>query len=175
MEYKKIKNFKNYYVCDDGNMYKDCGGNRGLKRLKGMPNSGGYRAIVMVENGYKERYLIHRLVAMYFVPNPDNKPEVDHINTDRTDNRPENLRWVNHKENMNNQTSKEKVTNTQRDINAVPILCKKDGIEIKFKDQYIASQYFNCDWHTILGVANTNTQLYGFQVFKGKKTQKQAS
>ena len=47
-------------------------------------------------------FQIHRAVAELFVPNPDNKPYVDHINTDCLDNRAENLRWVTHKENCNN-------------------------------------------------------------------------
>ena len=47
-------------------------------------------------------FYIHRAVAELFVPNPDNKPYVDHINTDCLDNRAENLRWVTCKENNNN-------------------------------------------------------------------------
>lgn len=46
--------------------------------------------------------LAHRIVAQAFIPNPENKPCVDHINRDRTDNRAENLRWVTQKENMAN-------------------------------------------------------------------------
>lgn len=175
MELKQIKGFTKYYVGNDGYMYKDCGGTRGMKRLKGMPNSGGYRAIVMVENGRKERYLIHRLVAMYFIPNPENKPYVDHIDTNRENNAVENLRWATAKENSCNPLSVEHSVSSQRKHNGTPIICKKEGIEIHFDDQYIASQYFKCGMRDINKAAKTNTQLYGFQVFKEKMGKNEAS
>ena len=52
------------------------------------------------------RYSIHRLVALAFIPNPDGKPEIDHINAIRTDNRAGNLRWVTRKENQQNPISR---------------------------------------------------------------------
>ena len=49
---------------------------------------------------------IHRAVAKLFIPNPDNKPEVDHIDTNKANNRVDNLRWVTRKENNNNTLTK---------------------------------------------------------------------
>ncbi len=72
------------------------------KVLKNIKSSNGYYVVGL--NG--KLIGIHRLVAMAFIPNPLNKPCIDHINTTRTDNRVENLRWVTHKENMNNPLSR---------------------------------------------------------------------
>ena len=62
---------------------------------------------VRIASGYyvlSGEYL-HKIVAKLFIPNPDNKTEVDHINTIRTDNRVENLRWVTRSENRLNPIS----------------------------------------------------------------------
>lgn len=61
----------------------------------------GNRYATIRVNG--KAYRVHRLVAETFIPNPDNLPQVDHINRNRYDNRIENLRWVTAKENMRNQ------------------------------------------------------------------------
>lgn len=61
------------------------------------------------------RFKVHRAVAELFIPNPDNKPYIDHINTNTLDNRACNLRWVTQKENCNNQISKMHYSSAKKD------------------------------------------------------------
>ena len=64
-------------------------------------NNSGYYHVALCKNGKSKFSLIHRLVALSFIPNLDNKECVDHINGNRLDNRVENLRWCTNKENCN--------------------------------------------------------------------------
>ena len=64
-------------------------------------NSRGYIRVKLNGNYYAH----HRLIAQQFIPNPDNLPEVDHINHIRTDNRIENLRWISASDNSFNKSS----------------------------------------------------------------------
>jgi hypothetical protein len=59
----------------------------------------GYQRIVLMKEAIKKRHMCHRLVAQEFVPNPNNKPYVNHINGNKADNRAENLEWVTQSEN----------------------------------------------------------------------------
>lgn len=62
----------------------------------------GYKRVTLWHNKKHRRVFVHRLVAEAFIPNPDNKPEIDHIDGNPSNNRAENLRWVTHTENLNN-------------------------------------------------------------------------
>lgn len=69
------------------------------KIRKKIKNPQGYDTIVLCKNGEEIRYTIHRLTAIAFIPNPNDKPQINHINSIRDDNRIENLEWCTAKEN----------------------------------------------------------------------------
>lgn len=95
--FRLITDFPEYSVSDEGNVRSNRTG-RILKpeTLKKM----SYKRITMSVNGKKMRAFVHRLVAQEFIPNPSNKPYVNHIDSDPTNNRVSNLEWVTHSENM---------------------------------------------------------------------------
>ena len=70
------------------------------KILKKNLINGGYLAISLHKNKEQKSYKISRLIAKTFIPNPNNKPEVNHINSIRTDDRVSNLEWCTRSENM---------------------------------------------------------------------------
>ena len=81
------------------------------KILKSRVNKHGYLQKTLVNENGRKTWDIHRLVALTFIPNPENKPCIDHINTNRTDNRVENLRWVTYSENALNPITNAKHRN----------------------------------------------------------------
>lgn len=96
----QIKDFPNYYVTDLGDVYNRNYNNTGRfhKIQLGLTKEGYFR-VHLCKNNKAVNKLVHRLVAKTFIPNPDNKPQVNHKNGDKTDNRVENLEWVTASEN----------------------------------------------------------------------------
>lgn len=69
------------------------------KILKLEKEEKGYYRLSIVVNGKKKHYAVHRLVAIAFIPNHENLPQVDHIDFDKSNNHVSNLRWCSNKEN----------------------------------------------------------------------------
>lgn len=83
-----------YSISDDGTVSNIITG----KVLKDS-NTDGYRKVNLTKGNTRSTYRVHRLVAQTFIPNPEEYPEVDHIDEDKTNNCVENLRWCTSKMN----------------------------------------------------------------------------
>lgn len=79
------------------------------KILKSCKTRDGYLKVCLWKNNKNETPKIHRLVATAFLPNPENKPEVNHIDEDKTNNSVENLEWCNHDYNNNYGTRNKRI------------------------------------------------------------------
>tara|TARA_R110000772_G_scaffold206254_1_gene316876 strand:- start:466 stop:981 length:516 start_codon:yes stop_codon:yes gene_type:complete len=86
----------------EGIKRKGCKQNRFLKE---STNKTGYKQVGLFKNNKAKNYLIHRLIACHFIPNPSNFPQVNHDNGVKHDNRIENLRWSSR---SSNRTKKRK-------------------------------------------------------------------
>tara|TARA_R110000796_G_scaffold101403_2_gene210086 strand:+ start:404 stop:874 length:471 start_codon:yes stop_codon:yes gene_type:complete len=92
----EINGYENYLIYEDGRVWSK-------KRkifMSPSKNYKGYLRIGLCKNSKSKRFYIHRLIALHYIPNPNNKSEVDHINNIRNDNRVENLQWLTSQENL---------------------------------------------------------------------------
>lgn len=88
VEYKEFAiNKTKYKIGNDGHLFVY---HQTWKEMKQQIDRKGYSRVVLCD---RKSYKIHRLVAMYFIPNPSNLPQVNHINGIKTDNRVNNLEW----------------------------------------------------------------------------------
>jgi len=101
-QWKEIEDWNSYEVSNQGNVRRT----KSKRPLKPNYHKCGYKVVTLCVAYVKQYFLIHRLVAQAFVPNPQNHPQVDHINRNKLDNSVSNLRWVTNYENCQNRVQK---------------------------------------------------------------------
>ena len=117
-EYSSIEGFPNYLVTSHGRIIslKDNKGKRRIKELKQAKNKrNDYMQLTLHKNGKCYTKRVHRLVAQAFIPNPENKPQVNHIDENKTNNHMSNLEWMTSIENVNHGTRNERASKVLSD------------------------------------------------------------
>ena len=106
--WKPIKDYENFYAVSNLGRVKrlesytkhPSGAKKIVReRILKLSNSKGYRLMMVSVNGIRINFLVHRLVAQAFIPNPEKKPQVNHIDGNRNNNNFENLEWCTCSEN----------------------------------------------------------------------------
>lgn len=184
--WRMISDFPNYEVSDIGEVRNIKTG----RRLAPKRSKTGYLRVTLCNDGFQKTMGIHRLVAIAFIPNPENKPTVNHKNEVKDDNRVENLEWATIEEqNIYGTRLKRarehtdyKLRNQKMDYYAIaekhdynrPDMCGrcsvavyKDGIFISiFKSQAEASRYTNVSQPRISACVNGEIESAKGYVFR---------
>lgn len=106
--WKDIPNYVNKYQASSAGRIRsllNCRGNvlSKPKILKDAKNNRGYHIVTLCKDGITQQFLIHRLVALTFIPNLDAKLTVDHIDKNKSNNTISNLRWATNDEQLENK------------------------------------------------------------------------
>ena len=134
-EYRKIEDFKNYSVSNLGNVRNDKTG----RILKTYTKPSGYKQVQLGRKTVPQ--YVHRLVAKAFIPNINNKPQVNHINGNKSDNRSSNLEWVTASENDLAYGYTSRIENRKKKI----VETHLDGRQMIFNSRNETAEYFKCD------------------------------
>lgn len=148
---------KDYEVFEDGRVWSNKV-NRYLQQDSIVTNSGTYKRVTLSIDGKAKHYSVHRLVAEKFIPNPDNKPQVHHIDHDPSNNHVSNLMWVTASEQWDEHMSKlisahNKVSKIGNNNTGKRIRVFKEGFSKVYKNCVEASKELNVTRGNLSSVA----------------------
>ena len=123
--FKNIQGYENLYQISSNGRVKSLNYNHtGKERiLKPAKYNCGYLMVGLWKQGKSKRYLVHRLVALHFIPNPNNLPQVNHKDEDKTNNQVNNLEWCDSLYNINYGTRNQRVVESL----SKKVLCVETG------------------------------------------------
>ena len=125
-------------------------------RIKGT----GYTEICLTKDGKKHFYLVHRLVAETYIPNPDGLPQVSHLDEDQSNNHVSNLTWATAKMNCNMPLHKQRKSLSQmNNVNSKPVMCVET--QIVYASGSEAARQFKCTPQNIFYACKQNTIACG--------------
>ena len=129
----EINDYPNYLIYEDGRVYT-----KNRKRFLIPMLRKNYLRVGLLNNGKRNYFSINRLVAEHYIPNPNNKPQVDHIDRNTQNNHVSNLRWVTNQENIDHRiytsNTGERFISYQKDRDRYDIRVKGNRILLKCKD-----------------------------------------
>lgn len=175
-EYRTIIGFENYEVSNLGNVRSkgfDYMGENNIRcviypRILKFNKVYGYNAVGIKKDKINHTIRVHRLVGFAFIPNPENKPQINHKNGIRDDNRVENLEWNTAKENINHSFKVLKRIPNMKNVHngyQSKVVFKK-SIDGEIISQYVyvaeAGRQNNINRRSIYSSISKNTMTHGY-------------
>lgn len=155
-EWRDIPGYEGYYQVsnfgDIRRLHRNCG------TLMHQHDFKGYRRVEFRIKGERVKFRVHRLVAQAFIPNPENKPFVNHIDEDKSNNHVNNLEWVTEKENVNHGTALKRRSEKRKK----PIIgIDKGGVEHSFSSAREAAKITGASYKNISAVLHNKRNRAG--------------
>ncbi|MDT3429186.1 hypothetical protein J2Z22_004786 [Paenibacillus forsythiae] len=142
------------------------------KMLKPQIQRDGYQRVTLYKKGQKKRKAIHRLVAIAFIPNPENKEQVNHLDADKLNNKLANLQWATRKENITHAITLGLMKKTNKAVIAIHL---DSGEQYQFKSQTEASRELGIYMKKISNALNGRIKHIGVWRFERSSTDKKSS
>ena len=162
--WKDIKDYEGLYQVSNLGRVKRITTGRVLKPLK---HANGYLMVKLSKNSIVYTKTVHRLVAEAFIPNPEHKSEINHIDENKTNNTVSNLEWMTRKENINHGTRTERMSKTQ----SIPIIATniKTGESKEFYGARECARQLGLTHGNITSVLKGRYKQTGGYIFKYKE------